>query len=161
MRRDTLLRSIRDRHSPSSGQRSPGRSNCPWQWVSLRWSTPHIGPMCARVIQSSAPISYAILDGVNVRDSRVHNFPPRWNGAPSQDLLVIRRNHKTGGGSSRIGARTPRVAGNRSTPNARPSGLYLLSGRLIVNDAASCRSTASSNGRRSRARKLSSPMRSP
>jgi hypothetical protein len=32
---------------------------------------------------------------MNVRDSRVHNYPPRWNGAPSQDLLVIRRNHKT------------------------------------------------------------------
>ena len=32
----------------------------------------------------------------NVRDSRVHNYPRRWNGAPSQDLLVIRRNHKTG-----------------------------------------------------------------
>ena len=32
----------------------------------------------------------------NVRDTRVHNYPPRWNGAPSQHLLVIRRNHKTG-----------------------------------------------------------------
>ena len=38
----------------------------------------------------------AIVDGMNVRDSRVHNYPPRWNGAPSQDLLVIRRNHRTG-----------------------------------------------------------------
>src|ERR1700736_1911854 len=52
--------------------------------------------MCGRVIQSSAPIRYAIVDGMNVRDSRVHNYPPRWNGAPSQNLLVIRRNHKTG-----------------------------------------------------------------
>ena len=51
--------------------------------------------MCGRVIQSSTPIYYAIVDGMNVRDSRVHNYPPRWNGAPSQDLLVIRRNHKT------------------------------------------------------------------
>jgi putative SOS response-associated peptidase YedK len=33
---------------------------------------------------------------MNVRDSRVHNYPPRWNGAPSQDLLVIRRNNQTG-----------------------------------------------------------------
>ena len=48
------------------------------------------------VIQSSAPIRYAIVDGMNMRDSRVHNYPPRWNGAPSQDLLVIRRNHETG-----------------------------------------------------------------
>ena len=51
--------------------------------------------MCGRVIQSSGPLRYAIVDGLNVRDSRVHNYPPRWNGAPSQELLVIRRNHKT------------------------------------------------------------------
>jgi len=41
--------------------------------------------MCGRVIQSSGPLRYAIVDGVNVRDSRVHNYPPRWNAAPSQD----------------------------------------------------------------------------
>ena len=52
--------------------------------------------MCGRVIQSSGPLRYAIVDGMSVRDSRVHNYPPRWNGAPSQDLLVIRRNHKAG-----------------------------------------------------------------
>ena len=52
--------------------------------------------MCGRVIQSSGPLRYAIVDGMNVRDSRMHNYPPRWNGAPSQDLLVIRRNHRTG-----------------------------------------------------------------
>jgi putative SOS response-associated peptidase YedK len=52
--------------------------------------------MCGRVIQSSGPVRYAIVDGMNVRDSRVHNYPPRWNAAPSQDLLVIRRNHETG-----------------------------------------------------------------
>jgi hypothetical protein len=51
--------------------------------------------MCGRVIQSSGPLRYAIVDGMNVRDSRVHNYPPRWNGAPSQELLVIRRNHQT------------------------------------------------------------------
>jgi putative SOS response-associated peptidase YedK len=50
--------------------------------------------MCGRVIQSSGPLRYAIVDGMNVRDSRVHNYPPRWNAAPSQELLVIRRNHK-------------------------------------------------------------------
>jgi putative SOS response-associated peptidase YedK len=50
--------------------------------------------MCGRVIQSSGPRRYAIVDGMNVRDSRVN--PPRWNAAPSQDLLVIRRNHRTG-----------------------------------------------------------------
>ena len=52
--------------------------------------------MCGRVIQSSGPLRYAIVDGMNVRDSRVHNYPPRWNAAPSQDLRVIRRNHQTG-----------------------------------------------------------------
>ena len=52
--------------------------------------------MCGKVIQSSGPVRYAIVDGMNVRDSRVHNYPPRWNAAPSQDLLVIRRNHQTG-----------------------------------------------------------------
>jgi putative SOS response-associated peptidase YedK len=39
---------------------------------------------------------YAIVDGMNVRDSRVHKYPPRWNAAPSQELLVIRRSHRTG-----------------------------------------------------------------
>ena len=52
--------------------------------------------MCGRVIQSSGPLRYAIVDGMNVRETRVHNYPPRWNAAPSQDLLVIRRNHRTG-----------------------------------------------------------------
>jgi putative SOS response-associated peptidase YedK len=52
--------------------------------------------MCGRVIQSGGPLRYAIVDGMNVRDSRVHNYPPRWNAAPNQELLVIRRNHQTG-----------------------------------------------------------------
>jgi SOS response associated peptidase (SRAP) len=56
----------------------------------------YISPMCGRVIQSGGPLRYAIVDGLNVRDSRVHNYPPRWNAAPSQELLVIRRNHKMG-----------------------------------------------------------------
>jgi putative SOS response-associated peptidase YedK len=52
--------------------------------------------MCGRVIQRGGPLRYAIVDGMSVRDSRVHNYPPRWNAAPSQELLVIRRNHQTG-----------------------------------------------------------------
>ena len=52
--------------------------------------------MCGRVIQSSTPFRLAIVEGLDVRDSRVHNYPPRWNGAPSQELLVIRRNHHMG-----------------------------------------------------------------
>jgi len=39
--------------------------------------------MCGRVIQSSGPRRYAIVDGMNVRNSRVHKHPPRWNAAPS------------------------------------------------------------------------------
>jgi hypothetical protein len=26
---------------------------------------------------------------MDVRDSRFHNYPPHWNGAPSQELLVM------------------------------------------------------------------------
>ena len=52
--------------------------------------------MCGRVIQSSGPLRYGIVEGMDMRDSRTHNYPPRWNAAPSQDLLVIRRNHETG-----------------------------------------------------------------
>jgi hypothetical protein len=33
---------------------------------------------------------------MNVRDSRGCNYPLRWNGAFSQDLFVVRRNHQTG-----------------------------------------------------------------
>ena len=52
--------------------------------------------MCGRVIQRSEPLAFAIVDGIDVRDSRLHNHPPRWDAAPSQELLVIRRNHKSG-----------------------------------------------------------------
>jgi putative SOS response-associated peptidase YedK len=52
--------------------------------------------MCGRVIQSSGPVPYGVLAGMDPRDTRVHNYPPRWNAAPSQELLVIRRNHGTG-----------------------------------------------------------------
>jgi putative SOS response-associated peptidase YedK len=47
-------------------------------------------------MQSSAPVRLAIVEGMDARDSRVHNYSPRWNGAPSQDLLVIRRARHTG-----------------------------------------------------------------
>ena len=52
--------------------------------------------MCGRIIQSSGPLQLAIVDGLDVRDSRLPNIPPRYNGAPGQELLVIRRNPKTG-----------------------------------------------------------------
>ena len=52
--------------------------------------------MCGRVIQSSGLLRLAIVEGVNVSDSLMDNVPPRYNAAPSQELLVIRQNHKTG-----------------------------------------------------------------
>jgi putative SOS response-associated peptidase YedK len=52
--------------------------------------------MCGRVIQASGPLNLAIVDGLNVRDSRITNVPRRFNAAPSQELLVIRQNYQTG-----------------------------------------------------------------
>src|SRR5262245_22877976 len=52
--------------------------------------------MCGRIIQSSSPLHLAIIDGLEVSDSRLGNIRPRYNAAPSQELLVIRENHKTG-----------------------------------------------------------------
>jgi putative SOS response-associated peptidase YedK len=60
--------------------------------------------MCGRVVQASPPdlLSLRILDGLEERDNRWSaanrgsNAPPRYNGAPSQDLWVIRRNPATG-----------------------------------------------------------------
>jgi len=52
--------------------------------------------MCGRVIQSSGRLRYGIVEGMDMRDSRAHNYPPRWNAAPGQELLVIRCNHETG-----------------------------------------------------------------
>ena len=49
-----------------------------------------------RIIQASGPLRYQLVDGLDVPDSRLSNIPRRYNGAPSQELLVIRQNHKTG-----------------------------------------------------------------
>jgi hypothetical protein len=60
-------------------------------WVSasllLVWTTTddYICGMCGMVIQSSGPLRYAIVDGMNVRDSRVHNYPPRWTPRPAKN----------------------------------------------------------------------------
>jgi len=56
----------------------------------------YLGGMCGRIIQSSRPLRLAIVDGLDVSDSRMGNIRPRFNAAPSQELLVIRQNHKTG-----------------------------------------------------------------
>ena len=52
--------------------------------------------MCGRIKQATGPVNLAIVDGLDVRDHGLDNFPRRYNGAPSQELLVIRENHKTG-----------------------------------------------------------------
>lgn len=52
--------------------------------------------MCGRIIQAAGPLRYAIVDGLDVRDSRLSNLPRRFNGAPGQELLVIRQNARTG-----------------------------------------------------------------
>jgi putative SOS response-associated peptidase YedK len=74
-------RGVRDRDGSAAS--SPGVGSCPL----LDPSDHEDG--------DSGPLRYAFVDGMNVRDSRVHNYP-QWNAAPSQELLVIRRNHKTG-----------------------------------------------------------------
>ena len=51
--------------------------------------------MCGRIIQSSGPIRLAIVEGLDVSDSRMGNARPRYNAAPSQEFLIIRENHKT------------------------------------------------------------------
>jgi hypothetical protein len=35
---------------------------------------PHVRPSSLE----QRPLRYAIVDGLDVRDSRVHNYPPRW-----------------------------------------------------------------------------------
>ena len=61
-------------------------------WTLLR---DYISGMCGRVIQSSGPLRYAIVDGMNVRDSRVHNYPSRWNAAPNRNSWSSAGNHRT------------------------------------------------------------------
>jgi len=52
--------------------------------------------MCGRVIQSSRSLRLAIVECLDLSDNRTGNTRPRYNAAPSQELLVIRENHKTG-----------------------------------------------------------------
>src|SRR4051794_37586214 len=125
--------------------------------------------MCGRVIQSSGSLNFAIVDGMNVRDSRVHKYPPRWNAAPSQHLLVIRRNHRTGETSldplrwGLIPNWCNDPQGGRKPINAKCDSVHTLptfrdAYRL---DAASFRWTDFSNGWRLRGRRPNSPTQSP
>lgn len=51
--------------------------------------------MCGRIIQAAGPLRYKLVDGLDVRDSRLSKLPRHYNGAPSQEFLVIRQNHRT------------------------------------------------------------------
>ena len=77
--------------------------------------------MCGRVIQSSTPFRLAIVEGLDVRDSRVHNYPPRWNGAPSQELLVCRTQH-----ACRLNPRALSPGRSPSSPGPPPLGCAAL-----------------------------------
>lgn len=48
--------------------------------------------MCGRVIQSSRLLRLAIVEGLDVSDNRMGNIRPRYNAAPSQELILIRQN---------------------------------------------------------------------
>jgi putative SOS response-associated peptidase YedK len=52
--------------------------------------------MCGRIVQSSGVLQLSIVEGLGAPAGRLLSLPPRYNGAPSQDLLVIRENHQTG-----------------------------------------------------------------
>lgn len=51
--------------------------------------------MCGRFVQHRAPLAYAEHFGLDVASIQLPNAPPRYNAAPTQDLMVIRRNPAT------------------------------------------------------------------
>ncbi len=52
--------------------------------------------MCGRVVQHRDLKSYAKAAGFKLTGEALPNAPPRYNAAPSQELLVVRRDPKTG-----------------------------------------------------------------
>jgi putative SOS response-associated peptidase YedK len=54
--------------------------------------------MCGRVVQASGPdlLGLRIVSSFEGRDRRGGNLPPRYNGAPSQELWAIRQHPETG-----------------------------------------------------------------
>ena len=122
--------------------------------------------MCGRIIQSSGPLHLAIVEGIHVGAGRMGNIRPRYNAAPSQELLVIRQNHKTGERSldliewGLIPYLCEDPMGGRKPINAKAESVSQLP---MFRDAyaqrpASRRSTVSSSGVRLGAHGPSSPM---
>jgi hypothetical protein len=53
----------------------------PWLEPAGRPPPDYISAMCGRIIQSGGPLRYAIVDGLNARDSRVQLSAPVERGA--------------------------------------------------------------------------------
>jgi len=53
--------------------------------------------MCGRFFQYRSPQEYAEALGLAVPEGNLPNVPARYNGAPGQDFLVVRRHPDTGG----------------------------------------------------------------
>lgn len=74
--------------------------------------------MCGRVTQSSGPLRLAIVEGLDVSDSRMGNIRPRYNaaprgaapGSPSQVVGYVR--HATGTGRDNTAAQITSVSGS-------------------------------------------------
>lgn len=52
--------------------------------------------MCGRFVQLTPPAALAALFGVDPTLAPLPNVPPRYNAAPTQSLMVVRRNPETG-----------------------------------------------------------------
>ena len=120
--------------------------------------------MCGRVVQASEPLRYAFVDGLSVPDSRTR--PPSYNVAPSQELYVIRQNHKTGERTLDLlrwgliphGARTLVADASRSMPEPKALRSCRPSARPMLNAAASFPLKASLSGGPSKEPEQSNPM---
>ena len=85
----------------------------------------YIEAMCGRIIQASGPLRYQLVDGLDVPDSRLSNIPRRYNGAPSQELLVIRQNHATDARSLDL-LKWGLVPSRSSDPNGGPKPINAM-----------------------------------
>jgi hypothetical protein len=54
------------------------------------------GPCAGGSSKVARRYASALSRGWTCARAAFHNYPPGWNGAPSQELLVMRRNHHTG-----------------------------------------------------------------
>ena len=82
--------------APAHDETEAARRRLAGEQMVETWLKGLLSAMCGRVIQSSGPLRLAIVDGLDVSDGRMGNVRPRYNAAPSQELLVIRQNQKTG-----------------------------------------------------------------